>query len=91
MSDTADQRTIKKAYRKLALKFHPDKLGKDATEAEKAEAEQNFAKIGDAHTVLSDVRSGFVFEVPFFVPIPTLVVDDISALRSVNESRGGIF
>ena len=44
---------IKKAYRKLALKFHPDKhstAGEDA----KAEASLKFQQIGFAYSVLSD-------------------------------------
>ncbi|MBR5070231.1 MAG: DnaJ domain-containing protein [Bacteroidales bacterium] len=44
---------IKKAYRKLALKWHPDKW-QQASEAEKKTAEQNFKEIGEAYAVLSD-------------------------------------
>ena len=45
-SATADQ--IKKAYRKLARKYHPDVNPGDAT------AEENFKDINEAHEVLSD-------------------------------------
>lgn len=44
----ADQATIKKAYRKLALKYHPDK-----TKGDKA-AEEKFKKISEAYAVLSN-------------------------------------
>lgn len=40
---------IKKAYRKLALKYHPDRVGK-----ENKEAETKFKKVNEAYQVLSD-------------------------------------
>ena len=44
----ADETTIKKAYRKLAKQYHPDRNEGDAA------AEQKFKDIGEAHAVLSD-------------------------------------
>lgn len=44
---------IKKAYRKLAMKWHPDKWTK-STEAEQQTAEKNFKEVGEAYAVLSD-------------------------------------
>lgn len=46
---TASQNDIKKAYRKLALKHHPDRNPNN-----KEEAEAQFKKIGNAYQVLSD-------------------------------------
>lgn len=45
---TADDREIKRAYRKLAKKYHPD------TNAGNKEAEQKFKEITEAYDILSD-------------------------------------
>jgi len=42
--------TIKKSYKKLALKYHPDK----AEESKKKEYESNFQAINEAYSILSD-------------------------------------
>ena len=48
---TASDKDIKSAYRKLALKWHPDKHPED-----KAEAEEKFKEINEAYQVLSDPK-----------------------------------
>ena len=48
VSKTASDDEIKKAYRKLAVKYHPDKNPGDK------EAEAKFKEINEAHDVLSD-------------------------------------
>lgn len=49
---TAKEVELKKAYRKMALKWHPDK--NSATEEQRVKAEKMFKDINEAYAVLSD-------------------------------------
>ena len=48
VSKNADENAIKKAYRKLAKKYHPD------TNSGDADAEKKFKEVTEAYSVLSD-------------------------------------
>ena len=48
---TADE--IKKAYRKKAIQYHPDKWT-DKSEQEQKDAEEKFKEAAEAYSVLSD-------------------------------------
>jgi len=54
----ASQEDIKKAYRKLALKWHPDRVPKE----KQAEAQSKFQEIGEAFDVLSDEQKKSVYD-----------------------------
>lgn len=58
----ASEREIKSRYRKLSLKFHPDKLPLDMTETVKQEMEAAFIKINLAYKSLTDevTRNNFL-------------------------------
>lgn len=53
LTKKASAKSIKSAYRKLALEYHPDKI-KSEDESVKQEAEQIFIKVSEAYSVLSD-------------------------------------
>lgn len=56
ISRTSDKETIKKAYRKLALKYHPDRNQNDK------EAESKFKQINEAYQVLSDDERRSIYD-----------------------------
>ena len=57
LDSSADPAAIKKAYRKLALKWHPDK-----NQDQKEEAEKMFKEISKAYDVLSDPEKKSVYD-----------------------------
>ena len=67
----ANAAAIKSAYRKLALKWHPDKHA-DADEAEREQAEAMFQKVNLANSVLSD-------------PVKKRMYDAGGRLKDVNK------
>ncbi len=53
VSKDATDEQIKKAYKKQAVKWHPDRWG-DKSEAEQKKAEENFKEVAEAYEVLHD-------------------------------------
>ena len=56
VSRDADQRTIKSSYRKLALKYHPDRNPDDQS------AEDKFKEAAEAYEVLSDENKRAIYD-----------------------------
>ena len=61
VSRNASDSELKKAYRKLAMKYHPDKH--HATENKSAkDAEEKFKEISEAYEVLSDSKKRTAYD-----------------------------
>ena len=54
ISVSASDRDIKSAYRKLSVKFHPDKLSKDLSQEERTSMEEKYVQITKAYEALTD-------------------------------------
>ncbi|KIP10008.1 hypothetical protein PHLGIDRAFT_115825 [Phlebiopsis gigantea 11061_1 CR5-6] len=59
---TAAPDTVRKAYKRLLLETHPDKLPVDATEDDKAAAEERFREVYQAFEILSDTAKRRVYD-----------------------------
>lgn len=55
VSPESNEDEIKKAYRKLALKFHPDKNSE-------ADAEDRFKEIAEAYEILTDPKKRSIYD-----------------------------
>ena len=62
VSSLASPIEVKQAYKKKAMKFHPDRLPIDATEDEKSKAETNFKLLGEALEILEDEMSKRLYD-----------------------------
>ncbi|MBW0487352.1 hypothetical protein O181_027067 [Austropuccinia psidii MF-1] len=72
-SSKASEAEIRTAYRRQALKFHPDKLAASLTSAQQIESRHKFDQVGLAYKILSDQKlrerydqTGRIDENPFF-------------------------
>ena len=97
VSKDASDDEIKRAYRKMAMKFHPDRWV-NGTDDEKKEAEQKFKEIAEANDVLSDPKKrqmydngGFEFDGSGFDPFEMFKNMAGGGFSSMFDDIGGIF
>jgi DnaJ family protein C protein 7 len=82
ITKSASDSDIKKAYRKMALLYHPDKQSK-LTDEERLVAEAKFKEIGEAYTILSDPRKKQMFD-------SGMDIDGSSASDGMSGMGGGV-
>lgn len=79
----ADQATIKDAFRKLALRYHPDRnkeLG----------AEDRFKEIAEAYAVLSDPKKRSEYDAGGFAGVAGFTPEDLFGGINFDEILGGL-
>ena len=79
---TADEREIKKAYKRLAMKFHPDRNQGDK------EAEAKFKEIKEAYEILTDAQKRAAYDQYGHTAVWAAAV---SAAASVMAQTSAIF
>ena len=77
----ASSREIKKAYRDAALKYHPDKIAADASDADKEAMTNKFQEIATAYEVLSDDETRAKYDAG----------EDVTNPNAGNQQQGGGF
>jgi DnaJ homolog subfamily A member 2 len=60
---TSSQKDIKKAYHKLAKKYHPDKIPANTSNELKAQSNAKFQQIGEAYEILSDPEKRKIYDI----------------------------
>ncbi|KAL1684324.1 DnaJ domain-containing protein, partial [Schizophyllum commune] len=82
----ASPEEVRKAYKRLALKTHPDRLPPGSTSADKAAAEEKFRKVNNAYEILSNEENRKIYDQFGVFPPPTAEPNGPS---SSSRSRRG--
>jgi molecular chaperone DnaJ len=78
----ADEKTIKNAFRELALKYHPDRNKEPG-------AEEKFKEIAEAYAVLSDPQKRASYDSGGFAGVAGVSPEDLFGGINFDEIFGG--
>src|SRR3990167_7495175 len=87
---TATLNEIKRQFKKLALKYHPDKQASTLSEEDKDKNTEYFKAINTAHTVLSDPVKRSLYDSELKVSQLSLDDDEeevLTAIRFIKNKR----
>lgn len=83
VTKNADQKAIKDAFRKLALKYHPDRN-------KEADAEEHFKEIAAAYAVLSDPKKRTEYDSRGFAGVANFSAEDLYGGINFDDIFGGL-
>lgn len=91
VSKSASEDEIKSAYRKAAIKWHPDKWV-DKSDAEKKTAEANFKEASEAYSILSDAQKRQRYDQFGFAGVEGQAAgQDFSGFGSLDDLLNNLF
>lgn len=85
VAKNASQDEIKKAYRQLAFKYHPDRNPNDKT------AEEKFKEIGNAYAVLSDPKKRETYDLRGHAGLNDMGFEGFASAEDIFSQFGSIF
>ena len=85
VSRSASQDEIKKAYRQLALKYHPDRNHEDK------HAETLFKEAAEAYAVLSDEGKRRIYDMTGFNRFGSWAASRVSGQSGMHPCSGGMY